>query len=181
MHGMELLRWMLHRILPYPCFLLDHIRVAARLRITPASFLRALGSETSLSKAIRECEYTGIAAQFLGNRWWRSGIESILWDLTGGAPFDGAALREVLSRASEQLIEPSQQSDPIVCVDQNYRPLEAFSDISSSVRLMLDDWPSFADQPWTTIQAAKQHPELLAAVVEQDIDKLGADAEANRG
>jgi hypothetical protein len=180
-HGMELLRWVLHRILPYPCFLWDYVRVAARLRMTPASLLRVLNSDTTLTRKLAECEYSGLAAQFLGNRWWRSGIESMLWDLTGGAPFDGSILREILSQASDKRSEPSLQTDPIVCIDQNYRPMETFSDIGSSVRLMLDDWPSFADQPWTTIEVAKEHPALLAAVVEQDLEKLDPNLGVSRG
>jgi hypothetical protein len=179
-HGIELLRWLLHRILPYPCFLWDPIRVAARLRMTVTSFENLLGTESDLAKALAECEYTGLANQFLGRRWWRAGLESMLWAIADGQPFDVGTLRKALAARSTSQIESSKIADPIVCIDENYRALEEFGDISSSVRLMLDDWPSYADPPWTTVSIAKQHPELLAAVLEQDKEKVQG-ARANDG
>ena len=180
-HGIELLRWLLHRILPYPCFLWDHIRVAARLRMTVTSFENILRTESDLAKALAECEYTGLANQFLGRRWWRAGLESMLWAIADGHPFDVATLRKVLAARSASEIAPSRVADPIVCIDQNYRPLEEFGDLRSSVRLMLDDWPSYADPPWTTVVIAKQHPEILAAVVEQDKEKVQDGERGNHG
>jgi hypothetical protein len=180
-HGIELLRWILHRIMPYPCFLWDRVRLAARLRMTVASLDRVVSSENDLARAISECEYTGIASQFLGRRWWRAGLESKVWELADGKPFDIDVLKGALSARSTIAIEWSAQEDPIVCVDEHYRTLEEFGDIGSAVRLMLDDWPSYADAPWTPISVAKEHPEVLAAVVEQDREKLGGDMEVGRG
>jgi hypothetical protein len=180
-HGVELLRWVLHRILPYPCFLWDRVRTAARLRMTVASLDRVLSSESDLARALSECEYTGIASQFLGRRWWRAGLESKIWELTDGKPFDIGVLKSTLAARSTIAIEWSAQEDPIICLDEHYRTLEEFHDISSAVRLMLDDWPSYADAPWTPVAVAKEHPEVLAAVVEQDREKVEDDTEEGRG
>jgi hypothetical protein len=46
---------------------------------------------------------------------------------------------------------------------------------------MLDDWPSYADPPWTSLAIAKQHPEILAAVLEQDKEKVQAGTESSDG
>jgi hypothetical protein len=180
-HGIELLRWLLHRILPYPCFLWDPIRAASRLRITVKSFESLVGSEGELAKLLAECEYTGVASQFIGRRWWRAGLESLLWGITDGQPFDVTTLRRALGARTKIQIEPSAVADPIVCLDENYRALEDFCDVSSAVRLMLDDWPSYADPPWTSVSVASQHPEILAAVVEQDKEKLKNRAEHSDG
>ena len=171
-HGIELLRWLLHRILPYPCFLWDSIRVAARLRITVRSLEGILGSEGDLAKDLAACEYTGLASQFLGRRWWRSGLESMLWNITNGHPFDVGTLRAALGARTPAQVEPSAVADPIVCIDDNYRPLEDFGEVGSSVRLTLDDWPSYADPPWTSVAIASEHPEMLAAVIDQDKGKV---------
>lgn len=180
-HGIELLRWLLHRIIPYPCFLWDRIRVAARLHMTVTSLDRALGSESELANALRECEYTGVASQFLGRRWWRAGLESKLWDMSDSKPFDVNTLKAALSGRSSTAIEWAAQDDPIVCVDEHYRTLEDFFDISSAVRLMLDDWPSYADVPWAPVSVAREHPEILAAVLEQDKNKVGNGTEVVGG
>jgi len=180
-HGIELLRWLLHRILPYPCFLWERVRVAARLRMTITSLDRVLSSESELANALRECEYTGVASQFLGRRWWRAGLESKLWEMTDSKPFDVNTLKAALSARSSTPIEWAAQDDPIVCIDEHYKTLEEFSDISSAVRLMLDDWPSYADAPWTPISIAKEHPEMMAAVLEQDKNKLGNGTEVAGG
>jgi hypothetical protein len=180
-HGIELLRWILHRIIPYPCFLWDRVRVAARLRMTVASLDTVLSSDSDLAKAISECEYTGIASQFLGRRWWRAGLESTVWELTDGNPFDISVLKNTLAARSTTEIQWTAQEDPIVCIDERYRTLEEFHDIPSAVRLMLDDWPSYADVPWTPVSIAKEHPEVLSAVVEQDREKVGGDTEVSRG
>jgi hypothetical protein len=180
-HGIELLRWLLHRIIPYPCFLWERVRVAARLRVTVTSLDRALGSESELADALRECEYTGVASQFLGRRWWRAGLESKLWEMTDSKPFDVNTLKAALSARSSTPIEWAAKDDPIVCIDERYKTLEEFSDISSAVRLMLDDWPSYADAPWTPISIAKEHPEMMAAVLEQDKNKVGKGAEVAGG
>lgn len=169
---MELLRWVLQRILPYPCFLWDRIKVAARLRMTVQSFDASLDSGSELSNHLAAYEYTGLANQFLGRRWWRSGVESLLWEITDGRPFDLASLKKSLAERSAAEIEFTPQEDPLVCIDEEYRVMDQFFDINSAVRLMPDDWPSYADVPWTPIEIAKANPEIRAAVLEQDQEKL---------
>jgi hypothetical protein len=180
-NGIELLRWLLHRILPYPCFLWDRIRVAARLRMTVASLDGVLGSESSLATALRECEYTGIGSQFLGRRWWRAGLESTLWEITDGIPFDVTTLSKAIVGRSTTAVDLISTGDPIVCVDQNYHAVETFCDIGSAVRLMLDDWPSYADPPWISVDVAKDNPEILAAVVDQDKSKVESETGEHGG
>jgi len=101
--------------------------------------------------------------------------------MTDSKPFDVNTLKAALSARSSTPIEWAAQDDPIVCIDEHYKTLEEFSDISSAVRLMLDDWPSYADAPWTPISIAKEHPEMMAAVLEQDKNKLGNGTEVAGG
>ena len=171
-HGMELLRWLLHRILPYPCFLWDRARVAARLRMSVQSFETVISTGTELGAGLSQFEYTGIANQFLGRRWWRAGIESFLWNITDGKPFDVPSLQKTLARMAGTPIDTVDEADSLVCIDQNYGVMDDFFSVDEAVRLMPDDWPSYADVPWTPIELAKNHPEIRAAVIEQDQEKL---------
>ncbi len=169
-HGLAFIRWILHRILPYPCFLSDTHRLAARLRVTHESLLQAFHAE--LNTTMEPFLYKGGLAGFLGPRWWRCGVESFLWDLTNGNPFDPQSIRELLCKRVGRDFVPTRSNQPVVCVDENYQTLPDTFETTQAVRIQPDDWPSYADQPWTTIQLARENPALAALVVEADWERL---------
>ena len=169
-HGLLFLRWLLQRILPYPCFLYDSHRLAARLRVSHLSLKAALDGE--LGVWLRPYNFKGVLGDFAGVRWWRSGVEYALWELTGGVSVPARALHEKLSKEANAELVPAPVADPIICIDENYRVLdEAFSP-SQVVRIQPDDWPSYASQAWTTLELAKQHPRLEAMVLDEEQDQL---------
>jgi hypothetical protein len=169
-HGLVFLRWLLQRIFPYPCFLLDTARLAARLRISHAALGQALSGP--MGERLSRCRYRGALAGFLGELWWRVGVEDSLWELMGGASLAPSDLRKVLSGVAGMELAPSASDTPIVCIDENYRPLPEACSADAVVRLQPDDWPLFASQPWTTVSLARQHPRLRAMVVEEDRGKV---------
>lgn len=170
-HGLAFLRWLLHRILPYPCFLWDINRLAVRLRVTQKSLNLALKRNKAFKSALEVFQYKGILYDFLGPRWWRSGVEAFLWEVTRGNPFDPKSLHDapVLRRAKLEAIEVNE---PVVCIDGNYRTLPQVSDVSSGVRIQPDDWPAYAEQAWTTIDLAKSDVSLSPLVLEEDRERL---------
>jgi len=172
-HGLAILRWMLQRILPYPCFIWDTYYVAARLRLDHDAFLSALNQDAQLKKVLAPTEYEGILSKFLGLRWWRSRIELLLWDITDGQSGDPEVVREGLNKLLEKPIAASNPPiHPIVCVNSNYQRLEKFYSINDSVRIRPDDWPPYADQAWTTIELAKNEPKLRSLVLTEDLERL---------
>ena len=172
-HGLAFLRWMLHRILPYPCFLSDTRHLAARLRVTHESLLSAMTG--GLETAMEPFSFKGGLAGFLGPRWWRSGVESFLWELTDGNPFEPQRVRDLLSRNVRVTLEATTSSQPVVCVDENYQALPKVYDPTEAIRIQPDDWPAYADQSWTTIELARENPALKAIVIEADKDRLSGD------
>ena len=172
-HGLALLRWFLHRILPYPCFLFDTHYLAARLRIEVQALQEALKPGQPLSVALESCKYTGILADFMGDRWWRSKVELLLWEETGRKSFDRSAVNALVSQmANSELPTSIPANNPVVCLDRHYQPLDQFASIEDAVRIRPDDWPAFADQAWTTVARAKDEPTLKSVVVEDDKEKL---------
>ena len=169
-HGLTLIRWLLHRILPYPCFLWDSFHLAARLRIQQESLI----ANQRLINKLRDCRYKGILSEFLGPRWWRSKVESLLWELTNGNSSDIVTVLKAVSKVTTRRssFTVSSVEHPIVCVNSHYQPLEQFASIKDAVRIRPDDWPAFADQAWTTIDLAKSEPRLRAVVIREDIPKL---------
>jgi hypothetical protein len=164
-HGIAFLRWVLHRILPYPCFLLDINYLAARLRVTKESLHRAIQKDATLRRLLKSVEYDGILADFLGRRWWRAGVEALLWSRTKGASFDSKAVRSGLASRPALLI-PVNVDEPVVCLDASFQPFAHVGDAKNALRIQPDDWPPYADQAWTTKEAAEEHPSLRALVVD---------------
>ncbi len=171
-HGLSFLRWLAQRILPYPCFLWDTHYLSARLRVTHDSLSQALASNTSLTEMLEPCAYKGILHGFLGPRWWRAGIEAFLWAVTEGNPFEVEVLHSALQPLCRDQLRFSEQSQPVVCLDRDYRPLPEDVDIDDAVRIQPDDWPSYADQAWTTIALARDEPSLRALVLSEDRDRV---------
>jgi hypothetical protein len=171
-HGLAFLRWLLHRILPYPCFLLDAYYMAAKFRATYSSFASALKQSNGLRTLLEPLQYRGILSDFLGQRWWRSAVESFVWDLTDGNSFDPALVRSRLAARSGVELEPCGPVQPVVCIDQDYRTLPTSFDIESVVRVLLDDWPPYADNAWAPLEVARESAALRALVASQDLGRL---------
>jgi hypothetical protein len=174
-HGLAVLRWLLHRILPYPTFLLDSYSVAARLRVSHASFLACLASDSDFSRRLQAWQYRGALQDFGGPRWWRAKVDLGLWEVTDGQSSDLTAIRSALRALSAGRLTDSVPSNhPVVCINSNYEPLGDFGDMSECVRIQPDDWPSFADRPWVSIELAKSEPSLRAVVIADDVERLEA-------
>jgi hypothetical protein len=168
-HGLAFLRWLLHRIMPYPCFLWDEFQLAARFRVDPRDLAEALADQGSaLREALGACEYGGILAGFTGPLWWRVLVEAHLWENTNGQSFDLRRVRDlILAEAGRELSPSEPEVDPVVCYDKDLRPL-LLAAIKEAVRIRPDDWPSFADQAWTTASLARQESTLGAVVIPED-------------
>jgi hypothetical protein len=171
-HGVAFLRWLLHRILPYPCFLWDTYYLAARLRVKHDSLIRGLSEKSEFSTRFEATGYRGILSDFSGPRWWRGAVETIVWEITAGDPFSVKKLQESLSGMSGGVLQASEEGEPVVCVDATFRPLATFYTASSAVRIQPDDWPLYADQPWATIELARSNSRIGAIVLEQDRERL---------
>lgn len=171
-HGLAFIRWLLHRILPYPCFLWTDLQVASRLQISPPVAANLLADESPLHKALRDSEYTGMLANFAGNRWWRRGIEAILWKQTDGRSFDPTAVREFVSNiAGKENMEQRAISHPAVIYNSYLEQFDIAS-ADSAVRVRPDDWPAFADHAWVSEELARSDPRMHSIVIEQDRERI---------
>ena len=168
--GTAVLRWLLHRILPYPCFLLDRRHVAARLGITCGSLNEAFSGGGALAEALGRCAYAGILAAFDGPRWWRSRVERMLWELSP----DGAlpATTDDLQHHTLLNLIPAATRNGVVALRADYTPAEEPVDVSEAVRIQLDDWPPYAEDAWAAIADAREDARLSRRVLPLDRDRL---------
>jgi hypothetical protein len=166
-HGLAFLRWFLQRILPYPCFLLDERYLAARLRITPRSLRACVSNPSSpLTRALAPARYTGVASDFLGERWWRAGVDAILWQLTAGKVLDRSELTRALQELESRL-RPVPEAYPVVALNARLVPTDKLVEVDNALEIRPDDWPPYAERAWITRELAEDYPDLEALVVSQ--------------
>lgn len=163
-HGLVIIRWLLHRILPHTCFLLDQLHLAARLRVTPASLQACLSKEAPLVKALSAFEYHGPLKRFDGTRWWRGGIEQWLWEQTNGQSGDDELVLKLLKSIGCQMLAPAGIAHPVVTVDKNLTPEQQLSPFAESIALRLDDWPDYAEPAYATRATIEKNPEMHAFI-----------------
>ena len=173
-HGVLVLRWLLHQILPYPCFLWDVNWVAARLRISVDDLDRLLASDCELARDLKGLKYTGLMAGFLGNRWWRAAMEDYAWELGGRSSGRPGQFEQRLRKKAGEDLELVAPHDPVVCLDQELRP-RGMASPEDAVRLRPDYWPPFADAAWMRIDDVRSDPELGAMVEPLDDYRVEAD------
>ncbi|MDE2719527.1 hypothetical protein [Candidatus Palauibacter polyketidifaciens] len=158
------LRWLLHQILPFPSFLWDEHWLAARLRLRLDDLRKLLVSDSALRRDLNDRRYSGLLADFLGDRWWRGAIEDYVWQLTAGSSGDsgefGIALREKAGKELDLL----EISRPVVCLDENLQPSGRFTSPSDAVNVRPDHWPAFAESAWMRISTVEEVPEMRAIV-----------------
>jgi hypothetical protein len=175
--GMRLVRWMTQRILPYPCFLTNESRLAARLKVTLNSLKEGLAN--GLKGLLQSVEYAGALNGFSGGPcWWRSGVESVLWQLSDGRSFDTSLVVDLLNAQCGNRLQRLGVDQPVLCLDDKLGWLPDPIDITQAVRIQPDDWPVFAEQAWASLSDASEHPQLATAVIAADRHKLST---ADRG
>lgn len=149
-HGTSVMRWFLHRVLPYPTFLIDEWRVATRLGVTHRWLLEVLGGESELQRQLDACSYSGVLETFAGRRWWRAGLAGLIADITGGEPFNRALLRRSLESLSRGEPEFLGQQRPVLALDPETMEATVVVEADDAVRVAPDGWPVSADDVWVS-------------------------------
>jgi hypothetical protein len=170
--GLAIIRWLAQRILPYPCFLVDPWQLAVKLRLEREGLDKLLSARKDpLMLKLDGARYQGAMAGFLGPRWWRAAVDQLLWELTAGGLIDRGVLIDALAKTSNLKLRFLDFANPVTVVDATYEST-GIAPAGNCVRLLLDDWPAFAAEPWTTIEATTADPALAARVVPGDRDRL---------
>ena len=173
-HGVLFLRWLLHQILPYPCFLWDMNWVAARLRIRVDDLERLMASDCDLARDLERLKYTGLMAGFLGDRWWRTAMEDYTWELGGESSGRPREFEDRLLEKAGEEIELVEPRHPVVCLNQRFLP-SAVASPRHAVKVRPDHWPPFADAAWMRIEAVRDDSELRALVEPMDLYRVDPD------
>jgi hypothetical protein len=168
-HALAVVRWMAHRILPYPAFLTNQVGLAARLRIDVDEVPRLLKGRSKLAHALSEVEYKGILCDLYERQWWRSGLDDLAFQWTGGAGGIDA-LHAAIGRLAGQKVK-FLDHDVVPAINESYRATELVA-VSHALRLRLDDWPPFADDAWAERTRVAESDKLRGLVVPTDLELL---------
>lgn len=177
-HGLLFVRWMLHQVMPYPSFLWREEWVAARLRLTMDSLREIVREKSKLGRDLQAMSYRGLLAGFLGPRWWRAALEEYVWNLTNGRSVDVDTLHSALHKRTGVKFKALPADASIVCLDSEFRPTGEFISAENAVRLRPDQWPTFADDAWTSLARAGRDRSLYAVVDPLDETRV-VEAEGN--
>ncbi len=163
-NGNVFLRWLLQRSLPYPGLFWDETYLAARLRTTCAALQSAMKGNKEFTDRLATCQYKGILADFDGRRWWRRGVEALIWELTDGRPYSVEALSHLVPP-----FEGNTDRELVVCLEASFNPDSSRLYIADDVvRVLPDDWPPFADQAYMTLESVRSDAALASIVVPED-------------
>ena len=165
-HGLALVRWLLHRIFPYPCFLFDDLQLRARLRVDALDGGHAV--DRPLVDVLSPYRYSGIMAGFDGPRWWRAGIEEWLFTATDGQSGSPRAVAEAALRHGARADRSWLR--PVVVIGGDLARSEELVEVEDTVRVRPDDWPVFADTAYARRGDVHDDPDLRALV--DPVDRL---------
>ena len=167
-HGLALIRWLLHRILPYPCFLMDELQLRARLRVD--SLTGGDATDQNILAALEPYAYDGVLSGFAGPRWWRAGVEDWLFKATNSESGNPRAVMEAALRGGA--VAHTRWLRPVVVIDGDLARSSEFAEVENTVRVRPDDWPVYADDAYALRRAAIDDPALAALVDPADRDLL---------
>jgi len=168
-HGLVVIRWIAHRILPYPAFLLARLDLASRLRIDPLGLDRLLVEKSEFSRQLEGVEYKGALRGLYDRNWWRSGLEGLIFDWTGGSGGLDVLHQSIRERAKHEVVFLDHEVVP--GIDESYRAAELIP-VEDALRLRLDDWPPFADAAWAERSLAADSDQLRGLVLPLDRELL---------
>lgn len=171
-NGLLFLRWLLHGIMPYPTFLLAEHWVAARLRITPASFRQVLEGKSELAGDMAACRYKGVLSAFNGPRWWRAAVDQYAWDLRAAGWREPAGFHKKLQERAGIQLEHVAAVSPVVCVDRDLKPCNGLRALEDVVRLVPDLWPAYADPAYAEVEVAREDADLRSIVHPLDRERV---------
>lgn len=169
-HGIGVLRWALHRILPYPTFLLDDAHLAARLRVDLGSLRDQLEANTQLKQLLEPARYVGCLAAFSGTRWWRAAIESLIFELASKDPSSLDVLHEQLAKIVPDL-RVIEAGIVFPVIDENFRVKNQLATAEEVVEVVPDDWPPFADSAWALRVDIEASEDLKAIAIDSNVEE----------
>ena len=174
-----LMRWLLQVALPIPGCFVNLEWAAVRMRISPERLADALHefTESNFSKLLDECRYKGELADFHPVRYWKAGIDHLIWELTQGRSLLNTNVSKILAEAIGDVIPTLDVEAPVLLVSPDtFEQTGEIGDLKNAVQIQPDLWPAGVDFPWVKISELKNDRELQEIVINVDRDCIPKNA-----
>jgi hypothetical protein len=163
----QFIRWMCHRALPFPGMFFSDLYAAWALGLSIDAFrsIIELNPTTPWLQDLAASEYGGPLYEFLGRRWWRAGIDHLVWTLD-----QESSKQQDRQNAFRVLVphvevgEIRSSSTHVVTWTPTFVESEIIS-IDDAVQLHPPGWPAEALDPWLS-RADTEGDKVLQAMVE---------------
>jgi hypothetical protein len=168
----QVIRWLCHKALPYPGLFLSDCYAAWALGISLEDFqkLPHLDSSTEWLVELDRAEYSGPLCEFMARRWWRPGIDQLVWLLDETAARAGtrkAALGSLVPNFKFGELKPSS-SHVVICNEDLVGT--HIGTIDEAIQVHPPGWPAEALEPWMMRAEVKADPVLSAMADPNDLD-----------
>ncbi|WP_043755933.1 hypothetical protein [Imhoffiella purpurea] len=174
----RMMRWLLQEALPFPSCFVGLDTIAVRLHLDPDSLSAALdrNPDSSLATCLEGARYCGPLASFFPTRYWKAGVDAIVWNMTEGRSPANAAIRQMIADAIGEKAQPIEVADPVLVVSTDTFELTGqVASIDAAVQIQTDFWPPTIEPPWVRIDDIARDRKLRAIVVSKDRDRIGED------
>ncbi len=164
----QVIRWMCHRALPFPGLFFSDLYAAWALGLDVDTFreMTYLNVETEWLQDLQEAEYCGPLNEFLGRRWWRAGIDYLVWKLDQEAVAQNDRLQALKKLALGLEVNNLTSSSTHVVVWSPDLLEEDVASIEEAAQLHPPGWPAEALDPWI-LKDDLENDEILRAMIEQ--------------
>lgn len=171
----QIIRWLCHRALPIPGMFLSDLYAAWTLGLSVetfnklASIAEASSAQTGWLKDLDDAEYYGPLDEFIGRRWWKSGIDYLAWKLD--AETDRLKERQAAWAVFAPGLEIGQlhsSSTHVVAWTPDLIEHEIIS-IDDAAQLHPPGWPAEALEPWVAKSDVDADAVLRAMIEAADL------------
>ena len=167
----NLIRWLLQIALPNPGCFVKLASIAVRLHLSPKNLSEALSKQPAAEffRKLKERKYKGLLAGFFSDRYWKAGIDQLIWELTKGRSPKIPEVSKLLFNQLGGEVPILEEDFPILlsCPD-NYELTEHVTDIEKAVQIQPHKWPAGVELPWVRISEVLNDRELRALVIGSD-------------
>ena len=156
---------------PYPgLFLSDYYAAwALGLKIDIFRQLASTEPNTSWLQELRGAEYDGPLSDFLGRRWWRPGIDQLVWSLDEKTSEVGTRREAFAIMApTVQVGELHPPSSYVVICNEDLQEVD-IAPIAEAIQVHPPGWPAEALEPWMLRAEVERDPVLKAMADPTDL------------
>lgn len=174
----SVMRWLLQVALPFPGCFVDLNSVAVRLRLQPEALRTALNDapESEFSSLLSGCEYRGVLSNFFQKRYWKAGVDHIVWQATKGRSPANLDVYDSLTRMIGTVVPQLPEPSPVLVVSpETFVLTDEVVDLLDVVQIQPDLWPAGIEPPWIRLSEVMNDSTLRAMVVSKDRDRVVED------